>query len=1093
MAVMSKILFTKPPPIRSLCPAVPPALAELVDRMLARDVADRPADAIRLAALLAEVDLSGAASEVRTSARPHGVLTGDEQRLVSVVVAVPPIGIFTATTVTGAGPTFVELDASALRGRVEWLGSGSLVATVDERSGSAEDQAVYAARRALALQEQWPEARVAVATGRIVIDKEQPMGEALDRATRMLEATEPRGIRVDSLSASLLERRFEIRQESGVLLLVAEQVVRDEARCVLGKPTPCVGREQELGLLTAALASCLEEPCARAVLVTAAAGVGKSRLRRELMRRLHSHIESGGSSESDVPGQSLSEDALGWWTVLASRGDPLRIDSPFAMLADALRRLAGVDGVDKLDARERFSLRIGAHVPEADRDRVVGFLGEVSGIRFADADLGVLRTARQNPASMAEQIQLATTDFVRSESASRGVLWVLEDAHWADAQSMDVLADVLHELEDRPFAVLAFARPEIAQRFPRAFHGLAQVFPLHNLPKKAAERLVREVLGASVSPEAIGRIVEQAAGNALFLEELIRASAEGDAAGPSLETVVAMLQARLSRLAPPVRRALRAASVFGQHFWIGGVQALVGVADEPDAVANACATLVDAEVIERMRTSRLPGEIEYRFRHALMREAAYTLLTEEDLATGHGVAGWYLEQAGEKNPLVLVDHYKRAHQPLRVLPWLIVAGDAARRVAAKSDARKHYGDALAILERLPETPENRRLEAEVLLRYVDCVLLTDGAQGNLEYLQRAQKLLDGLDDDAKSEGPSVALLRARTQFLTGRVHFLTGNTREAIGAFRTVLPLAEQMRDAELLALPSCLIGSAMFIQGHLEPAAKLLRQAIAPLEEVGLQYEWVRARAYLGITLIGLGRLHEGREELAIAGQQGSELAQPTVATLLTTIQCGALLFTGDWATLVEKGERLVLLSAESGEIVIRYLAANFRAWGLLKLGRIEETLELLETAKEIAEELGGRVFLADWWAALRAEVALAQGRAEEARTAALALAEIARKETLPMSLGRAERIVAQALHALGADPSEIDRHFEESAAVLSRGNLLLLLSETELEWAMACRERDPERAETMYASAIARLRNVECEEMIAEAERRWRSESDR
>src|SRR5262249_55178845 len=147
--------------------------------------------------------------------------------------------------------------------------------------------------------------------------------------------------------------------------------------------------------------------------------------------------------------------------------------------------------------------------------------------------------------------------------------------------------------------------------------------------KRACERLIREILGEDLPAADVNHIVEQAAGNVLFLEELIRARAEGDADQDrvSLETVLAMLQARLARLVPALRRTLRAASVFGHHFWPGGVQALLGVPEEADLVPRACQALLEAELIERLRQSRLPGEVEYRFRHALMREAAYGLLT----------------------------------------------------------------------------------------------------------------------------------------------------------------------------------------------------------------------------------------------------------------------------------------------------------------------------------------------------------------------------------------------------------------------------------------------------------------------------------
>jgi len=151
--------------------------------------------------------------------------------------------------------------------------------------------------------------------------------------------------------------------------------------------------------------------------------------------------------------------------------------------------------------------------------------------------------------------------------------------------------------------------------------------------------------------------------------------------------VLAMLQARLSRLDPGARRVLRAASVFGVTFWRGGVDALVGRSRTAEQVDEALRVLTEAELIVRHESSRFTGEVEYAFRHALMRDAAYSMLSDEDRAAAHCAAGRYLEAAGEGDPMVLGEHYARGQDAAR----------AGRHYARAAEQAHVTGDASAVI------------------------------------------------------------------------------------------------------------------------------------------------------------------------------------------------------------------------------------------------------------------------------------------------------------------------------------------------------------------------------------------------------------
>src|SRR5262249_19336604 len=243
-----------------------------------------------------------------------------------------------------------------------------------------------------------------------------------------------------------------------------------------------------------------------------------------------------------------------------------------------------------------------------------------------------------------------------------------------DAPTVSFVDGALRALAERPLYVLALARPEIHTLFPALWRerGVQEV-RLGELGRRASERLVRAVLGEDTPAELQAEPSERAAGNALYLEELIRAEAEGKREGRP-ETVLAMVQARLEGLPAGARQVLRAASVFGQVFWRGGVGALLP--GETD-VADWLADLARREVVGARGAPRFSGESEHVFRHGVVREAAYAMLTEADRALGHRLAGEWLERMGESEAHLLAEHFERGDDAVRAAGWYRRAAEQA--------------------------------------------------------------------------------------------------------------------------------------------------------------------------------------------------------------------------------------------------------------------------------------------------------------------------------------------------------------------------------------------------------------------------------
>jgi hypothetical protein len=710
-AVLVRILFEEPRPITARLPGIADSVAGLIGRMLAKDPTQRIGSA---GALVSAIEELGATSDLpllptlATPPRPGSSFGESEQVLFSVVMAAAATadGAEAATLRDGEqtlGPERRQRLQEALRAlgvSPDYLASGALVVTVPQ-IGSATDQVALAARTALLIKEHWPLAEVSLATGRGTRKGGTAVGEVVDRAVAVLRrrsqpavapAPSASGVFIDELSARLLDGRFKITPAPFGVILTGEIVDSDASRPLLGKPTPCVGRDSELATIEAQLQSAIDDSEPRLVLVTAPPGVGKSRLRHEFLRRVDKRSEPV--------------------TVVMGRGDLMRAGAPYAILGQGLRRLCGLSGNESLDEqRLRLRDRLGQHLPAAECARIVDFLGELSGIPFPDDRNLNLRAARQEPKIMHEQLRAAFIDWVAAECQAAPLLLVLDDLHWSDALSVSLLDHALRALPSAPLLLFAIGRPDVHDTFPRLWSGLKmQVLDLKGLSRKACERLILQVLGKQQPPALVTRLVEQSAGNALFLEELIRATAE-DASNGQPATVLAMLQARIGRFEAGPRRALLAASVLGPSFWKGGVARLLGDACSASEVDRWLAALVEIEVIEPHNGSRLRGQEEFGFRHALIREAAYSLLTANDLLIGHRLAAAFLIDAGEPDARVIAEHFHGSEDPAQAPAYYL-------RAAAQSLERVDLPGILHCVERAIAAGASR--ETLGRLRLVEC-------------------------------------------------------------------------------------------------------------------------------------------------------------------------------------------------------------------------------------------------------------------------------------------------------------------------------------------------------------------------------------
>ncbi|WP_441291256.1 serine/threonine-protein kinase [Sorangium sp. KYC3313] len=1028
LAVLMKILLEEPPRLHELRPELPEQLDALVASMLAKHPDGRPRDGAAVAEALRAIDLSRAGAVAFSdpaALAPVLELTSRERRVTCLVLARESPSSEDVTRseneeqarATGRADELYAL-AERYQGQIELIDARSplLVLTSAE---AATDLAAQAARCALSLRALLGGAQVSLVTGRAELTSRIPMGELIDRAVQLLPSRGEPGavaaVRIDEVTAGLLGGRFETSCEGGARFLhgARDDLKVTSAPALLGKPVACFGRERELAVLAAELDRSVEESTSGALLVVAAAGMGKSRLRQEFLEKVSAPAARAADRAGGGGGADLADGAR--VEVWIGQGDPMSSGSAFGLLSRALRSAMGiVDGEPLEERRRKVRARVERH-PELDVGRVSAFLGELLGAPFPDDDIRV-GAARRNRQLMGDQLRLSWEEFIRAECARQPVLLILEDLQWGDLPTLTMVEAALRSLRDLPFLVLGLARPEVHEAFPGLSQGrFGNQMMLPPLTRRASERLVRAALGDEASAELVATLVDRADGNPFYLEEQVRAVAAGHGADLP-ETVLAMVQARIEALDAEARRVLRAASVFGQAFWPSAVSALLGGA----VVTRWLSELERREVVHRRGPGRLRGEVEYRFRHALVREAAYGMLTEADRRLGHALAGAWLEGAGEPDAMALAEHFERGAVPAR-------AAAAYLRAAQHALEGNDLGAAIARAERgLECAPEPavvgalRLVQAEAHVWRGDLALAeqrgTDAARhlapgsapwfaavtqavaaaSKLGGFDRVERWMDEAVVMTASQGSESAKstclsMGASTLAFAGRpavVDALIAEVERAMGdgastgagtgaevvaglhqarAFRAMsggdpgacvtgleaaLVAFEQVGDRRNACITRANLGYSYGELGDFGGAEAALRSVLAATERMGLHEVAAAAQASLGQVLAYCGKLAEARavEEAALASSQ--RLGDPRAEVVSRSYLAKIALLAGDFAGAEREARLAEALETASP---FRVTAMAIRARALIGLGRAAEALAAAGEALAALESLGG------------------------------------------------------------------------------------------------------------------------------------------
>ena len=486
-------------------------------------------------------------------------------------------------------------------------------------------------------------------------------GDVLDVAARLREAAHAGTLLAAERTRQAVQSgdfRFNpvlTADVSGQRSLIAHRLVaatRDAGWRVAEVEPPMVGREDEMEALIRLVDAAATSGSPRLATIVGVAGVGKSRLVREVVaaavrRRPETTVLRGRCIATG--------DGVTYWA-----------------LGEILRDACGIAfGEPSEAAQEKMRTRLGTLLSSSQLEdsavaATIFALATTAAIRLRDNPLDAM-----TPREVAAHLAVAWPRFASACAANGPVLMVVEDLHWAGEPLLEMVARVAARTVG-PLTLLTTARPEFDEGRPGFRFGTAEMsmISLRHLSDSSSRELLDSLpLGQGLAAHRREEIVARADGNPYFLEQLV-AHVSAGAAAALPDTIHAVLAARVDALPSLEKRLLQAASVFGRAFWAEPIRRRLPGQD----VDAGLVALENRGLVLLRQSSSLAGQAEYAFKHALLRDVAYASLATATRARAHADAGAWLEEisrdrAGEVIELI-ASHYAAALSEDADLAWV---------------------------------------------------------------------------------------------------------------------------------------------------------------------------------------------------------------------------------------------------------------------------------------------------------------------------------------------------------------------------------------------------------------------------------------
>ncbi|MFF5172026.1 ATP-binding protein [Micromonospora sp. NPDC000089] len=793
-------------------------------------------------------------------------------------------------------------------------------------------------QRSLARQAGGPgpalEFRVGVATGEALVDLSATRdggqafvtGDVVNTASRLQSLAPAGGVVVDEGTWSATRHEMEyvdrppvtLRGRSAVSRLWLAVQARPRSDPGGAELTPMVDRDHERGLLVSALHRSVTERASQLVTVFGPAGVGKSRLLRELSRHA-----------ANLPGHRV--------TWLVGQCPPFGENVTYAALADIVKGWLGVPKSGRADAlADRLRHRL-AELGDPHAARLAAALGPLLGV--------------PGERLLPGETEAAWRRFLLALAARGPTVLVFEDMHWADQAMLTFVEQLGAAARGVPLLVVATARPELRERHP-AWTGTISgamsisVPPMHD---GDIDTLYSLLLGQATLPaQARAPLIEFADGNPLYAQEYARMLLDGGMLEPATRvdpvggagmprTVQAVIANRLDLLDAGDRAVLQAAAVVGVQFWAAPVAAALGRPTE--WVERALDRLQRRDMVYELPGSTMPGQPEYRFRHILVRDVCYQRLPRAERVLRHQRTADWLEQLTDGRQLdlaeMLANHRWTAHEIARTVgldpaPYAAAARTALHRAARRAYALHALENAATLIDRAiavsaEPAPTLELFAAEVALHRDSDAFLLDGgtailtelagrlaADGDRTGAARAWTLL-ATAAWARADRPATLHCldraigayaelpdtgeKAEALLELARVRMLNAETDLACRAARSAAELADRLQLREVRGNARITLAVARFMAGEPDGYAELAEVT----EHCRVERLSSRRRAVQNLAwaaqeegdLAGSARLVDEQRSLDLAGGQG-------VVTSYAD-QWARAYYAGDWVSALE------------------------------------------------------------------------------------------------------------------------------------------------------------------------------------------------
>ena len=942
------------------------------------------------------------------------------------------------------------------------------------------------------------------------------IGDSVNLARRLQEAASPDTILVSESVYQTTQAIIDYQSVPGLELKGYQDKITgykvkgvkekpELVRGIQGLHAPLVGREVELHQLIASLKVMLETGRGQFVTLVGEAGIGKSRLTQEFKSRLD------GNRVFFLEGQSLTyRKSVSYWIFL-----------------EVLRNYLGVHpGAQPAELQSELFTRVSSLLGD-ESSRVLPLFEKLLNLEPSDP-VGAQRLNYLGAEQLRNQSFIAIRNLLLAIADQGPLVLILEDLHWADETSLDLLSFLLEAIDERSIMVLAITRPVSTGKLAKVLDDAQQQLGensksihLASLSEEHSQQLLRSLLGMPDIPDQIRfQVTNRASGVPFYIEETLRmlidkqilfeeagtwiVDAEVDLNLEVPDNLQDLILARFDRLTSVQRNLLQTASVIGREFNLPLLKKVLDYSDE-QRLKQILSSLEEKAFIlpAAEQTSQ-----SYLFRHVLTSDAVYQTMLRRDRNKLHGLVAESIEQVYEgqlENQVeVLAGHYLRSEYLDKALHYMILAGRKSAREYANQQAQQYFLQARTLLDQVEYSPgqawqvwiglgdvqvfigeydqarssyreiiQSNLVEEEDISEFglhevYRKIATTYERQGEFE---RALEQLAIAGEHLQAQVNSTPVANAQILNDRGWILFLKGNFPEARSNLQFALELVAGSEELSVVASINNRLGAVSYQMREYKRAAQYVRESLALRKILGdLSGE---ARLYNNLGLLGLmsGDLLDAEQDF----YQSITLLEKvgdTEGIALANINLGLVKFDlGDYDPARNHFEKAILVSQKIGHRFYLGLAE-------LYLGRLESAEagydraeELFNESRAIFEELGAQDNLVDVFC-YQAENYLAWGKNDAAilwskDAGALLESEAGNLSLESVQSGRVLRLQGSIARQQG-QVEQAEFLLQESAAIFKAALEKLESARTAFELgqlAVVCDQ--PARAQTYFMQA--------------------------